>query len=362
MTRRDDKNDAASDGRLGPSRLLVTGGAGYVGAVLVPRLLADGHAVRVLDLDLFGAEALDAVKDHPDLEHVRGDIRDRSLLRRLLPGVDAVIHLACISNDPSFELDPELGRAINYEAFEPLVEASVACGVRRFVYASSSSVYGVSDQPDVTEEHPLEPLTDYSRFKAMCEPILLSRRSPSFCPIVIRPATVCGFSPRQRLDLTVNILTNHAVNRGKIRVFGGSQLRPNIHIDDMARLYQLLLRLPAEVIAGKTYNAGYQNHSVAEIAGIVKRVVEQEMPERAPIEIETVPTDDLRSYHISSQKIASELGFRPERTIEDAVRDLVKAFRSGRLPDPFDDIKYNNVKVMSAVGGDLCCAFPEAGN
>ncbi len=342
-------SDAEGNGRRRPScQLLVTGGAGYVGAVLVPRLLADGHAVKVLDLDLFGAEALDAVKDHPDLEHIRGDIRDQSLLHDLLPGVDAVIHLACISNDPSFELDPELGRAINFDAFEPLVDASVARGVHRFIYASSSSVYGVSEQPDVAEDHALEPLTDYSRFKAMCEPILLSRRSASFCPIVIRPATVCGFSPRQRLDLTVNILTNHAVNRGKIRVFGGSQLRPNIHIDDMVRLYRLLLQLPEGDIAGKTYNAGYQNHSVADIAGIVKRVVEEEMPQRAPIEIETVPTDDLRSYHICSDKIARELGFAPERTIEDAVRDLVRAFAAGELPDSFEDNKYFNVKLMQA--------------
>ncbi len=330
------------------SKVLITGGAGYVGAVLVPRLLADGHAVKVLDLDLFGAEALDAVKDHPGLEHVRGDIRDQDLLRRVLPGMDAVIHLACISNDPSFELDPALGRAINFDAFEPLVDVSVECGVTRFVYASSSSVYGLSDQPDVTEEHALKPLTDYSKYKAMCEPILLARRSPSFCPVVIRPATVCGYSPRQRLDLTVNILTNHAVNRGKIRVFGGSQLRPNLHIDDMARLYQLLLRLPGEDVAGKTYNAGYQNRSVADIADIVKQVVEHELPERAPIEIETVPTDDLRSYHISAKKIARELGFSPQRTIEDAVRDLVSAFAAGKLPDPFEDERYFNVKLMQA--------------
>ncbi len=336
-------------GRAGsPPRVLVTGGAGYVGAVLVPRLLEDGWAVRVLDLNLFGGDVLDAVKDHPALDHVRGDIRDQELLRRLLPGVDAVIHLACISNDPSFELDPALGRSINFEAFEPLVDLAVESGVRRFVYASSSSVYGISDQPEVTEDHALRPLTDYSRFKATCEPILLERRSPSFIPVVIRPATVCGYSPRQRLDLTVNILTNHAVNRGKIKVFGGSQLRPNIHIADMASLYQLLLRLPDEAIAGKTYNAGYQNHSVAEIAGIVKRVVEREMPERGPIEIETVPTDDLRSYHISSGRIARDLGFSPEHTIEDAVLDLVTAFAAGKLPDAFEDTSYYNVKVMQA--------------
>ena len=349
MRRRAEATDRDTSPRGGASScVLVTGGAGYVGAVLVPELLADGHAVRVVDLNLFGAGVLDAVSDHPRLEYVEGDIRDQELLRSLLAGVDAVIHLACVSNDPSFELDPALGRSINFEAFEPLVDLSVEAGVRRFVYASSSSVYGISDQPNVTEGHALRPLTDYSRFKAMCEPLLLARRSPSFIPIVIRPATVCGYSPRQRLDLTVNILTTHAVNRSRIRVFGGAQLRPNIHISDMVRLYRLLLRLPDEDIAGKTFNAGYQNLSVAAIAASVKEVVEQEMPEIGPIAIETVPTDDLRSYHICSDKILRELGFAPRLTIEDAVRDLVEAFRSGKLPDAFGDARYYNVKVMQA--------------
>ncbi len=327
-------------------RVLVTGGAGYVGAALVPRLLDAGYRVRVLDLYIFGEHVLDAVKDHPNLEQIKGDIRDHALLKHVLHGCDAVIHLACISNDPSFDLNPALSRSINYDAFGPLVGISKGCGVRRFIYASTSSVYGVSDAQNVTEEHPLLPITDYNRYKGLCEPILLEQRSPDFTTVVIRPATVCGYSPRQRLDLTVNILTNHAVNLGRITVFGGQQMRPNIHIDDMADLYLLLLELPNELIAGKTYNAGYENHTIAGIAEMVRDVVQREVPGGEQIEIETTPSEDMRSYHISSKKIKRELGFVPKRTIEDAVRDLVQAFQAGRIPNSMTDDWYYNIKRM----------------
>jgi nucleoside-diphosphate-sugar epimerase len=329
-------------------KVLVTGGAGYVGSVLVPQLLRQGYQVRVLDLYLFGDDVLDLVRNDPNLEQVRGDIRDLAVVRRAVKGCDAVVHLACISNDPSFDLDPSLGRSINFEAFEPLVTLSKAAGVRRFAYASSSSVYGVSEVTDVTENHPLIPLTDYSKYKAQCEPILLARQSPQFMPVVVRPATVCGFSPRQRLDLTVNILTNLAVNTGRITVFGGSQMRPNIHIADMVDLYLLLLRAPDEVIAGQVFNAGYQNHTVADIAETVRQVVQEEMPGRDPVEIVTTPTDDLRSYHISSDKIRRVLDFTPRRTIQDAIRDLVTAFKEGKLPNSLSDMRYFNVKTMQA--------------
>lgn len=326
--------------------VLVTGGAGYVGAVLVPKLLARGYHVKVLDLCLFGEDVLPL--GSPGLELVRGDLRDQDLLRGALRAVDGVIHLACISNDPSFELDPALSRSINYDAFEPLVALSRAAGVRRFVYASTSSVYGVSDKPNVTEDHPLVPLTDYNKYKGMCEPILQTYQADDFTTVTIRPATVCGYSPRLRLDLTVNILTNLAVNNRRITIFGGSQRRPNIHIEDISDLYVDLLAMPSAMIAGKTFNCGYENHTVAELGQMVHDTVLREMPDLAPIDVSTSPSNDLRSYHISSEKIARELGWRPKRTVEDAVVDLCRAFRAGKIPDSLTEIRYYNVKTVQA--------------
>ncbi len=324
-------------------KILVTGGAGYKGCVLVPKLLSAGYTVTVYDLMFFGAEGLPR---HPALTVVRGDIRDTPALAAALRGAETVIHMACISNDPSFELDPGLSRAINYDCFEPMVLASREAGVRRFIYVSTSSVYGVSESPDVTEEHPLVPLTDYNKYKGLCEPILLRYQSPSFTTVILRPATVCGYSPRTRLDLSVNILTNLAVNQRRITVFGGSQKRPNIHIEDITDLYAQLVETPERLIAGEIFNAAYQNHSISELAMMVRRVVEQEMPEKAPIEIVTSPTNDLRSYHVSSRKIKERLGFVPKRSVEDAVRDLCRAFKEGRLPNSLSDDRYFNVKTV----------------
>ena len=328
---------------LACKRVLVTGGAGYVGSVLVPKLLAAGHEVRVLDLYLYGEQVLDAVRGNPGLAEFKGDLRDQALLRRILPGCDAVIHLACISNDPSFELDPELGRSINYDAFFGLVDISRDSGVKRFIYASSSSVYGVKPARDVTEELSLEPLTDYSKYKAMCEEVLLNRRAPGFATLILRPATVCGYSPRQRLDLAVNVMAAHAHVNRVIKVFGGGQMRPNLHIQDMTDLYLATLRWDAAAIDGRIYNAGYQNHTVAEIAGIVKGVMGDD------IAVRTTPTDDNRSYHISSEKLKRELGFSPRHSLEDAVLELRGAFEAGLLPDPLGDPRYSNIKLMQTV-------------
>jgi nucleoside-diphosphate-sugar epimerase len=326
--------------------IAVIGGAGYKGCVLVPKLLAKGYDVTVFDLMLYGVAGL---PKHPRLRIVEGDIRDTTRYKATVTGADAVINLACISNDPSFELDSSISRSINYDCFEPMVKATVDAGVARYVYASTSSVYGVSDAPEVTEKHPLVPVSEYNRFKGMTEPLLLKYQSPTFTTVIVRPATVCGYSPRMRLDLTVNILTNHAVNRRKITVFGGSQKRPNIHIDDITDLYAWLLELPSEQIAGEIFNAGYENFTVAELADQVKRVVEQEFPELAPIPVETTPSDDPRSYHVSSRKIIEKLGWRPAHSIEDAVRDLCRAFRDGKLPDSFSDDRYFNVKTIKAL-------------
>jgi nucleoside-diphosphate-sugar epimerase len=309
----------------------------------VPKLLDAGHRVRVLDLYMYGDHVLEAVRDHPALEEVKGDLRDRTVLERVIPGCDSVIHLACISNDPSFELNPELGKSINYDAFFDLVRVAKDNGVRRFVYASSSSVYGIKEEENVTEDLALEPLTDYSKYKALCEDVLLKEQSRDFTTLVLRPATVCGYAPRLRLDLSVNILTNHAVNKGRITVFGGRQKRPNIHIEDMTDLYVQTLAEPDERIAGRIFNAGYENHAMSDIAAMVREAVGPET------EIVTAPTDDNRSYHISSARIRRELGFEARHSITEAAKQLAGAFRAGLVPNPMTDIRYYNIKTMQAL-------------
>ncbi len=320
--------------------ILVTGGAGYVGAVLVPKLVRKGYRVKVVDLYLYGDHVLDEVKGDANLLEIKGDIRDKDLLNREMPGTDAVIHLACISNDPSYELDPDLGKSINYDAFIPLVEIAKNNGVKRFIYASSSSVYGIKEDAEVTEELSLEPLTDYSKYKALCEEVLLAAATDEFVVTVIRPSTVCGYSPRLRLDLTVNILTNHAINKGEITVFGGDQKRPNIHIQDMAELYPFLLEQPSPRIASQIFNAGYQNYTVMEIANIVRSTL------GGNISIKVTPTNDNRSYHVSSEKIRRALGFEARYTIGQAVLDLKSAFDQGKILDPMNHAQYYNIKMM----------------
>ena len=325
-------------------KVFVTGGAGYCGARLVPQLLSRGYKVTVFDIMFFGNAFLP--RSNPNLRIIDGDIRDTPKFAAAVAGHDAVVNLACISNDASFELDEDLSTSINLNAFEPMVQAAKKAGVKRLIYASSSSVYGVSDKPDVTEDHPLMPLTLYNKYKGMCEPLLKKHTDDRFTGVIFRPATVCGYSPRQRLDLSVNILTNHAVNAGKITVFGGSQLRPNLHVQDYCDAVELFLTVPADKVQSEIFNVGYQNLSIMEIAELVRRVVAEEMPERRKVEIVTTPTDDIRSYHINSDKIRRALGYAPRHTIEDAVRELTRAFLAGKLPNSMEDDRYFNVRLL----------------
>ncbi|MCB1107758.1 MAG: NAD-dependent epimerase/dehydratase [Chlamydiia bacterium] len=325
--------------------VFIPGGAGYVGSLLVPALLNAGHAVTVYDLFLYGEEVFDSIKSHPKLTLVKGDIRDLSKMEDALHGCDSVIHLACISNDPSFELNPNLGKSINLDPFEPFVQLAKKKGIQRFIYASSSSVYGVKDVPNVTEDMELHPLTDYSKFKAECEKILLKYKADDFTCCILRPATVCGYAPRQRLDVVVNILTNLAYNTGKIKVMGGDQLRPNIHIQDMVRAYLHVLEAPSENIQGEIFNVGYHNHSVQELGTIVQTTVGK----KKVVDLEQIPTNDNRSYHVSSEKISTKLGFIPKYTIQDAVDGLIEAFEQGKLPNSLEDKRYFNIKTMKAV-------------
>jgi len=322
------------------SRILITGGAGYVGAVLTPYLLSKGHKITVIDLMIYGKEVL---KDHKNLRVIEGDIRNKNLLEKIMSNHDIVIHLACISNDPSFELNPQLGKSINLDAFTPLVEIAKKNLVKRFIYASTSSVYGIKEEKDVDENMSLSPLTDYSKYKVDCETILKKNLSENFTPIIIRPATVCGYSPRQRFDVIVNILTNLAYHKREISVFGGNQLRPNVHIKDMVNAYEALIEAPDSKIKGEIFNVGYENKSVLELANIVKKIVGSD------VVLKTTQSNDNRSYHISSNKIKKVLNFNFNFTISNAVEDLILAFEKKLFNNPLSNEKYFNIKTMNKI-------------
>ena len=320
--------------------ILITGGAGYVGSKLVPKLLELNHSVTVLDLMMYGEDVLDK---NERLKKVKGDIRNKSLLEEIIPGHDVVIHLACISNDPSFELNPTLGKSINLDAFEPLVQVSRESKVNKFIYASSSSVYGIKTEKNVTEDMKLEPLTDYSKFKGDCEKILNSYKSEDFITTTIRPSTVCGYARRQRLDLVVNILTNHAYHNRKIKVFGGDQLRPNVHIDDMVNSYLAVISAKDDKINGEIFNVGFKNQTVRELANDVKSIIGDD------VTIDQTSSDDNRSYHVSSEKIRDILGFETKHTVKDAVLDLKNAFEKKLLTNTFNDEFFFNIKRMNNI-------------
>lgn len=320
-------------------KIFITGGAGYVGAALVNKLLSEGYSVTVYDLMIYG----DIFTESENLKIIKADIRNEIKLKNSIKDHDVVIHLACISNDPSFELNPDLGKQINLDAFKPLVSASKDVGVKKFIYASSSSVYGIKEEKNVHEEMTLEPLTDYSKFKADCEKILFDFSDNNFITTTIRPATVCGYSLRQRLDLVVNILTNLAYHKRKITVFGGNQLRPNIHIKDMVRAYETVINADNQKVNGKIFNVGYENQTINDLASSVKKVIGDD------VQVITSHSDDNRSYHISSDKIKRELNFNTKFTINDAINDLKKAFDNKKLTNTFDDINFFNIKKMQSI-------------
>ena len=284
--------------------IFIVGGAGYVGSVLIPKLLQRNYKVTCFDLMIYGENLL---QKHENLKIIKGDMRDQNLLKNIIKDFDSVIHLACISNDPSFELNPDLGKSVNFDAFEPLVKICENSSINQFIYASSSSVYGIKNEQNVNEKMSLEPLTDYSKFKVKCEEVLQKYNSKNFTTTIIRPATVCGYSPRQRLDVVVNILTNLAYHKKNIKIMGGKQLRPNIHIEDMADAYIKILESNINKISGEIFNVGFENQTVNKIADIV----EKNMPFKITKEI--IESNDNRSYHISSKKILDKLNFLPKK-------------------------------------------------
>ena len=325
-------------------KILITGGAGYVGSLLSKKLVDQGNKVVIYDTCYYGQNH---IKENDDLKLIKADIRDKNTFSSAIEGIDIVIHLACISNDPSFALNEELSKSINYDCFEDLVSISKKNGVSRFVYASSSSVYGFSEDENVTEDHPLVPLTLYNKFKGLCEPILSKYLDEKFVGTIIRPATLCGYAPRCGLDLSVNILTNHAVNSKKILVLGGGeQKRPNLHVEDMCRAYENIIQADSDKINNEVFNVSYENKKIIELADLVKKNVENFYNIR-DIEIEVnTETNDKRSYHVNSEKITRVLDFRPKFSIDDAVISLCQAFKNKLLVNTMDSIEYSNVEIL----------------
>ena len=320
-------------------KTLVIGGAGYVGSQLVPALLALGRQVTVLDTFWYGRKHLQAI-GNPNLKLIEADMRDIYHVKKEIADATEVIHLACISNDPSFDLNPELGRSINLDSFRPIVKAIKESMVERFIYASSSSVYGIREEENVTEELKLAPLTDYSKFKAECEDIMMNEFSGDQVITILRPATVCGYSTRQRFDLVVNILTAHAIVNKKIKVFGGSQFRPNLHIRDMVDSYISVLTADSKYINREIFNIGSKNLTVKEIAQAVSKEIDETIP------IEYLETNDLRSYRVDSSKILKHIGFQPQRTVNDAIAELKEHFAEFESSNPLIDPRYININRM----------------
>ena len=305
-------------------KILVTGGCGYKGSVLVPKLIAKGHDVVAFDIQWFG----NFLPEHPALTVVQGDIRNIDEVD--LTGVDAIIHLSSVANDPCGDLNPKITWEISCLATMQLADRAKRLGIKRFIYASSGSVYGVSDEPQVTEDLELFPLSEYNKTKMCAERIMLSY-SDDMVVQIVRPATVCGFSPRMRLDVSVNMLTMQALTKEHITVFGGKQTRPNIHIDDITDVYVFMLDHPE---ARGIYNAGFENISIMDIA---ERVVEH-----APAKITVTESNDPRSYRVNSDRLLAA-GYKPKKTVDDAIRELAHKFRSGELKD---DDKFHNLKWM----------------
>lgn len=305
-------------------KILVTGGCGYKGHVLVPKLLQRGHEVIAFDTQWFG----NYLEKHPALTVVKGDVRAIDTVP--FDGVECIIHLSSIANDPCSELDPQLTWEISALATMQLADKARRLGIQRFIYASSGSVYGVKEEARVTEDLELKPLSEYNKTKMVSERVLLSYTDDMVVQIV-RPATVCGYSPRMRLDVSVNMLTMQALVNGRLTVFGGDQTRPNIHIDDITDVYLHFLDHPE--LAG-VFNAGFENHSILEIAQLVTKHV--------PAEIVVSPSNDPRSYRVNSDKLLAT-GFKPTKSVAHAIGELADLFHAGVLKD---EERHSNLKWM----------------
>jgi nucleoside-diphosphate-sugar epimerase len=328
--------------------ILVTGGLGYVGSRACPLLLERGHTVRAIDLALYGEEGLEALRNNSAwdsdwslrFDWVKGDLRDPETVRHALNGIDTILHLGAISNDPTGEIDDTLTRQVNFDAVGMLLALAKEAGVKRFINGSSSSVFGIKEESNVEETLEPEPLTSYSKYKMLSEWLVIAASSPDFCTVNIRPATICGVSPRQRFDLTVNKLTADAVTKRVITVHGGQQRRPNVGMTDIVNLYAELVAMDSVKINGRTFNFGFENQKVIEIAEIIKEELND-----LDVRIDVTETFDNRDYHITSKKILDELDYRPVSSIRKEVADLRKAIEGGQYND-IDSPRYYNMKSM----------------
>lgn len=322
-------------------KILIIGGAGYVGSSLVLELIKKNFQIIIYDLFLFGEEV---VPNHQKLKKIKADVRETEKLKDAIENSDIIIHLACISNDPSFELNPELGKSINYDSFKEFVRIlENQINNKLVIYASSSSVYGIKNVKNVTEDMSLEPLTDYSYYKGKCEELLLNLSNNRIKKIIFRPATVCGYSKRQRLDVVVNIMTMHGYYYNKIKVFGGRQLRPNINILDMVNAYIHIIENYNDKINNEIFNVGGINANLDDIA----KAVNKKLIKKA--NIENIPTNDNRSYHISSKKFIEKTDFKFNYTIDQAIESLLDAFEKKLLTDPLNNEKYINLKLIKNI-------------
>lgn len=321
-------------------KILVTGGAGYVGSVLCPKLLKKGYQVRVLDLLIYDPHSLDTCKQHPEFELIKGDIRNKTAVKKALKNIDCLIHLAAISNDPTCAIDENITKSVNYNAIKLLLEVAKKQNVQRFINASSSSVYGINEKKDVTEETPCHPLSLYGKYKFESEKLINQAGDKNFIVVNIRPATICGYSPHQRFDLTVNLLTCQALTKGVVTVHGGQQRRPNVTIQDITDLYLKLIDEEKTLIRGQTFNFGFENMKIIDIAKLIQKTLS---PRK--IEISIKPVFDERDYHISSKKIMQRLKIKPKYTVKNAVLELTNAFDKGFFSNPEDD-KYYNIRKM----------------
>ena len=312
--------------------ILVTGGCGYIGTNLTNRLLDEGYQVTVVDLMWFG----NYLGNHENLKVIKSDVREIDQVP--MKGIDTIIHLANIANDPSGDLNPKLTWEVNVLASMLLIEKAIKNEVKQFIYASSGSVYGIKDEPEVTEDLSLLPISDYNKTKMISERVLLSYHNEINLHI-IRPATVCGYSPRMRLDLSVNLLTMQALTKGEITVFGGNQTRPNIHMNDMIGVYLHFLELGEK--AKGIYNAGFENISILEIVNRIKKNI--------TTEVFIHESNDPRSYRQNSDKLIST-NFSPKFTIDDAIKEIIMLYNKKILEEKDS---YYNVKQMKKIKGLL---------